>query len=249
MSFELKSTHWPLLALALRSADTQRLMQDWQQRYGDAAGFFDQDALLLDFSALSDSEPALADLSALLALLRAAHLQPVAYRGGSAAVRQQAAAAGLVRADDAMDAVQALTASATSAASTTLEPTPSTPTAASERLAVGALLIDRPLRSGQQVYARGRDLIVTAMVNPGAEVVADGHIHIYAPLRGKAIAGACGDENACIFATCLEAELLSIAGTYRTSEVPLPPEVRSKAARVRLQRHNDAERLLIEAIA
>ena len=82
-----------------------------------------------------------------------------------------------------------------------------------------------------------------------AEVVADGHIHIYAPLRGKAIAGARGDENACIFATCLEAELLSIAGTYRTSEVPLPPEVRSKAARVRLQRHNDAERLLIEAIA
>lgn len=252
MSFELKSTHWPLLALALRSADTQRLMQDWQQRYGDAAGFFDQDALLLDFSALPDSEPALADLSALLALLRAAHLQPVAYRGGSAAVRQQAAAAGLVRADDAMDAVQALTASATSAASTTLEPTPSTPstpTAAPELPAVGALLIDRPLRSGQQVYARGRDLIVTAMVNPGAEVVADGHIHIYAPLRGKAIAGARGDENACIFATCLEAELLSIAGTYRTSEVPLPPEVRSKAARVRLQRHNDAERLLIEAIA
>ncbi|BAO84459.1 septum formation inhibitor [Serpentinimonas maccroryi] len=243
MSFELKSTHWPLLALALRSADTQRLMQDWQQRYGDAAGFFDQDALLLDFSALPDSEPALADLSALLALLRAAHLQPVAYRGGSAAVRQQAAAAGLVRADDAMDAVQALTASAASSA---IEPTP---TPAPERLAVGALLIDRPLRSGQQVYARGRDLIVTAMVNPGAEVVADGHIHIYAPLRGKAIAGARGDENACIFATCLEAELLSIAGTYRTSEVPLPPEVRSKAARVRLQRHNDAERLLIEAIA
>ena len=243
MSFELKSTHWPLLALALRSADTQRLMQDWQQRYGDAAGFFDQDALLLDFSALPDSEPALADLSALLALLRAAHLQPVAYRGGSAAVRQQAAAAGLVRADDAMDAVQALTASAASSA---IEPTP---TPAPERPAVGALLIDRPLRSGQQVYARGRDLIVTAMVNPGAEVVADGHIHIYAPLRGKAIAGARGDENACIFATCLEAELLSIAGTYRTSEVPLPPEVRSKAARVRLQRHNDAERLLIEAIA
>ena len=243
MSFELKSTHWPLLALALRSADTQRLMQDWQQRYGDAAGFFDQDALLLDFSALPDSEPALADLAALLALLRAAHLQPVAYRGGSEAVRQQAAAAGLARADDALDAVHALT------ASSALEPTPSTPTAAPELPAVGALLIDRPLRSGQQVYARGRDLIVTAMVNPGAEVVADGHIHVYAPLRGKAIAGARGDENACIFSTCLEAELLSIAGTYRTSEVPLPPEVRSKAARVRLQRHHDAERLLIEAIA
>ena len=247
MSFELKSTHWPLLALALRSADTQRLMQDWQQRYGDAAGFFDQDALLLDFSAPPDSEPPLADLPELLAQLRAAHLQPVAYRGGSAAVRQQAAAAGLARADDALDAVHALTASAASTSAP--EPIPHSPDAGLERPAVGALVIERPLRSGQQVYARGRDLIVTAMVNPGAEVVADGHIHIYAPLRGKAIAGARGDESACIFATCLEAELLSIAGTYRTSEVPLPPAVRSKAARVRLQRHHDAERLLIEAIA
>jgi len=243
MSFELKSTQWPLLALALRSADTQRLMQDWRQRYGGESGFFDQDALLLDFSALSEGNEPLADFSALLALLRAAHLHPVAYRGGAAALREQAAAAGLARADDALDAVQALT---TSAAAPALDPSPA---AAPERPAVGALLIERPLRSGQQVYARGRDLIVTAMVNPGAEVVADGHIHVYAPLRGKAIAGARGDETACIFATCLEAELLSIAGTYRTSEVPLPPEVRSKAARVRLQRHLDAERLLIEAIA
>jgi septum site-determining protein MinC len=95
-----------------------------------------------------------------------------------------------------------------------------------------AMVVDKPLRSGQQVYARGRDLVVLAMVNPGAEVMADGHIHVYAPLRGKAIAGAKGDTSARIFAASLEAELVSIAGVYRTSDTPLPKEVAGKAAQV-----------------
>jgi septum site-determining protein MinC len=71
-----------------------------------------------------------------------------------------------------------------------------------------------------------------AMVNPGAEIMADGHIHVYAPLRGKAIAGAKGDTSARIFTNSLEAELLSIAGVYRTSDTPLPKEVAGKAAQV-----------------
>ncbi|NDF46160.1 MAG: septum site-determining protein MinC, partial [Betaproteobacteria bacterium] len=74
-----------------------------------------------------------------------------------------------------------------------------------------------------------------AMVNPGAEVMADGHIHVYAPLRGKAIAGARGDESARIFTACLEAELISIAGTYRTSDTPLPDDVAGKPAQITLQ--------------
>ena len=72
------------------------------------------------------------------------------------------------------------------------------------------------------------------MVNPGAEVIADGHIHVYAPLRGRAIAGARGNTEARIFALCLEPELISIAGVYRTSEVPLPADVRGKPTQVRL---------------
>jgi len=241
-SFELKSTQWPLLALALRSADTQRLARDWQQRYGDAVGFFEQDALLLDFSAIEAVDQT-CDLPALLEWLRSAHLRPLAFRGGSHALREQAAAAGLARADDADDTVQNRVLSQA-------QPPAASPMATPAELApVSALLIDRPLRSGQQVYARGRDLIVMAMVNPGAEVVADGHIHVYAPLRGKAIAGARGNENARIFSSCLEAELLAIAGTYRTSEVPLPPPVQGKPAMVRLLRNQQGERLLIEPIA
>ena len=97
-----------------------------------------------------------------------------------------------------------------------------------------ALVVDKPLRSGQQVYARGRDLVVMAMVNPGAEVIADGNIHVYAPLRGKAIAGARGNTDARIITLSLEPELISIAGVYRTSDVPLPKEVLGQPTQVRL---------------
>mgnify|MGYP003493742281 CR=1 FL=1 len=96
------------------------------------------------------------------------------------------------------------------------------------------LIVNRPLRSGQQVYARDRDLVMLALVSYGAEVIADGHIHVYAPLRGRAIAGAKGNAEARIFTTAMQAQLLSIAGVYRTPDVALPTEVVGRAAMVRL---------------
>ena len=102
-----------------------------------------------------------------------------------------------------------------------------TPTAAAQAAAqavaqapaaTAALVIDKPLRSGQQVYARGGDLVVLAVVNSGAEVIADGHIHVYAPLRGRAIAGARGNADGAHLRACMEPQLVSIAGTYRTGE-------------------------------
>lgn len=100
---------------------------------------------------------------------------------------------------------------------------------------VPALVIDKPLRSGQQVYARGSDLIVLAVVSFGAEVIADGNIHIYAPLRGRALAGARGDASARIFTTSMEAQLVSIAGTWRTTESGVPEGVTGRPAQVRLE--------------
>ena len=89
-------------------------------------------------------------------------------------------------------------------------------------IAAGAVartkVITQPVRSGTQVYARGGDLIVLASVSPGAEVIADGHVHIYGALRGRAIAGASGDTDARIFVGRLEAELLCVAGHYLVSE-------------------------------
>jgi len=107
------------------------------------------------------------------------------------------------------------------------------------------LVLDRSLRSGQKVYARGADLIVVGMVSPGAEVIADGNIHVYGPLRGKAMAGARGDEAARIFTTHLDAELVAVAGIYRVVDTALPADVLQRTAAVRLQ---DGE-LRIEALA
>ena len=107
------------------------------------------------------------------------------------------------------------------------------------------MILDKSLRSGQQVYAKGGDLIVLGTVNVGAEVIADGSIHVYGALRGKAVAGAKGNAQARIFSTCMEPQLLSIAGTYRTTENPLPADVLGKPAQIRL----DGERLVFEPLA
>ncbi len=99
--------------------------------------------------------------------------------------------------------------------------------------APSTVLVDRPLRSGQRVYSAG-DVIVLDAVSHGAEIIAGGNIHVYAPLRGRALAGAHGDTSARIFCSCLEPELVAIAGVYRTAEQPLPPEVAGKSAQVLL---------------
>ena len=94
-------------------------------------------------------------------------------------------------------------------------------------------LITQPVRSGTQIYARGTDLVVTAPVSPGAEIMADGNIHVYAALRGRALAGASGDAAARIFCSRLEAELVSIAGHYLVSD-QIPPEHRGLSVQIAL---------------
>ena len=94
-------------------------------------------------------------------------------------------------------------------------------------------LITQPVRSGTQIYARGTDLVVTAPVSPGAEIMADGNIHVYAALRGRALAGAGGDAEARIFCNRLEAELVSIAGHYLVSD-QIPPEHRGLPVQIAL---------------
>jgi septum site-determining protein MinC len=243
-TFEIKSANLPLVALLLKSADLTLFRQELQQRYGDMPAFFDNDPLLIDLSLLPDSV-ATVDFAALVNALRPHSLLPIAVRGGRAELIGQAQAAGLVLATDAI--IQRTAAAATpSPASTAAAPTAK---AAAPVAPTSAMVIDKPLRSGQQVYARGRDLIVMAMVNPGAEVIADGHIHVYAPLRGKAMAGARGNVEARIMALSMEAQLLSIAGVYRTSENALPPSVYGKAAQVRLESHTDGQdKLIIEPL-
>ena len=241
LTFEIKSANFPLVALLLKSTDLAALAREMTLRFGDIPDFFDQDALVIDLSPLqsaSPAGPADIDFPALTALLGSYRLVPIAVKGGNLAQMAAARRAGLVPGNDA----HLLTPRPEPASA---EQSAEPPQQQVHLAPLGALVIDKPLRSGQQIYARGRDLVVLAMVNAGAEVIADGHIHVYAPLRGRAIAGARGNTEARIFALALEAELLSIAGIYRTSENPLPPEVIGHATQVRLTEGPDGERLLM----
>ncbi|MDP2417001.1 MAG: septum site-determining protein MinC [Hydrogenophaga sp.] len=240
-TFEIKSANLPLVALLLKSANLSRLDAEFAQHFGDVPDFFDHDSLVIDLSPLQSVEPdASLDFSALVHMLRQYRLTPMAVRGGTAEQMARAIDAGLISAPDAAVHRVAATPTASSAASDTQ--TAAVPPA-------DALIVDKPLRSGQQVYARGRDLVLLAMVNPGAEVMADGHIHVYAPLRGKAIAGARGNTEARIFALNMAPELISVAGIYRTCEVPLPATVLGKAAQVRLVLGEDGEKLVIDPLS
>jgi septum site-determining protein MinC len=236
---DLKSAQVGALQMALRTRDIDEWRALLQDAWGDLGGAFDGEALCLDVSELPAG--AALDWSALLSTLRHWQLCPVAVAGSatlSEDERTQARAAGLAL----LDGVPA------SAGPGTVEPTEAPQAQALDPLPlptpVAAMVIDRPLRSGQQVYARDADLIVLGLVSHGAEVIADGHIHVYGALRGRAIAGAKGRTDARIFAQSLEAELLAVAGTFRTSEKPLPAEVLAKPAQVRL----DGERLVFEPL-
>ena len=220
LSFEIKSATLPLVSVLIKSADLQLLSTDMQTRFGDTPGFFDNDPVLIDLHSVDDP----IDFNGLLQLLRRYQMNPVALRAGNPSQEAAAALAGL------FVTAEARVPPPTEVVREVIREVE----VVREVAAAGqsALVVDKPLRSGQQIYARGRDLVVLAMVNPGAEVMADGHIHVYAPLRGKAIAGAKGDTSARIFAASLEAELVSIAGVYRTSDTPLPKEVAGKPAQV-----------------
>ncbi|MBC5763781.1 septum site-determining protein MinC [Ramlibacter albus] len=221
-TFEIKSANLPLVALLLKSTDLARLADELAQRFGDIPDFFDGDPLLVDLSPLQGAGDV--DFAQLKALLTGYRLSPVAVKGGSQAHTRAAQREGFVEAGDAgILHVEREAAPEEKAPEPTVVQVPT-----------HALVVDKPLRSGQQVYAKGRDLVVLAMVNPGAEVIADGNVHVYAPLRGKAIAGARGNTEARIFTLSLDPELVSIAGVYRTSEAPLPPDLRGKPAQIHL---------------
>lgn len=226
--FELKSASLALVALILKTARLAELETQFVQRLGPATEFFNHDPVVVDLSLVTDAGADI-DFAGLMALMRRYSMVPVAVRGGTPEQTAAALACGLCEAPP------------------VVPPDPSRMAAAAEPAATrtsAMMVVDKPLRSGQQVYAKGADLVILALVSHGAEVIADGSIHVYAPLRGKAIAGATGDVNARIFATCMEPELISVAGIYQTTDPPLPVEVRGKSAQVRL----DGETLVIEAI-
>jgi septum site-determining protein MinC len=245
--YDIKSADLSLLALVLKTTDVQAVSLALARQMAETPGFFDQDSVVVDVSALGLENDQVLDLAALMAVLREHQLVPLAIKGAKEALWNKAKGLGLV---DASDARIKRSVAAEEPSSQAALPVSSIALVSPPPVAVplGAMVIDKPLRSGQQVYAKGRDLIVLAMVNAGAEVIADGHIHVYGALRGKAIAGARGNTHAQIFAQVMEPELISIAGVYRTSENALPKDVLGQVAQVCLQSGPDGDKLLITAV-
>ena len=244
-SFDLKSASLPVVAVLLKTTDAAQFAADLAERVADAPGFFDNDPVLIDLAPVREAEASI-DFAAIAAALRRHHTLPVAVRGGSPAQMDAARAAGLAAAPDAPHArAEAPAAPVQEVIREVIREVEVEVVREVPMPGPGAVVVDKPLRSGQQVYARGADLVVMAVVSFGAEVIADGNIHVYAPLRGRAIAGARGNTEARIFSTCMEPQLVSIAGIYRTTETELPADVRGKPAQVRL----DGEKLIIEPLA
>lgn len=238
-AFDLKSGAWTLTVLRLHTADVDAVAATLRERSAGSPGLFDREPVVLDLTALAAADSAI-DFSALLARLRGEGLLPMAVQGGSPAQTEAALAAGLAEAS-AQLARSRVAPAAAAPAEPVAVPSGDRPPAP---LFNPTLVVEGPLRSGQRVYARGGDLVVLSLVSHGAEVIADGCIHVYGPLRGRAIAGASGDAGARIFSTAMDPQLVSIAGIYRTTEVALSDAVLGQPAQVRLE----GERLVVEPL-
>ena len=241
--FDFKSATLSLEAFLLRTANLTSLSQALTERFGSTPDLFNGEPVVIDLSHLASLELNV-NFPELIALLGRFKLKAIAVRGGTVAQTQSAQDAGLIEAPESHAHVARIETVVQEVVREVIREVP-VEVPVHVPMAASTMFIDKPLRSGQQVYAKGGDLIVLAAVNHGAEVIADGSIHVYAPLRGKAIAGAKGNTEARIFALHMEPELLSIAGTYRTTDTPLPPDVTGKPAQIRLE----GDRLVFDPIS
>ncbi|HJU71841.1 MAG TPA: septum site-determining protein MinC [Paucimonas sp.] len=201
-----------------------------QEITGGESDYFEGEFAVIDVGALDPADGGI-DWGALIRLFKSHQLNPVAVRNAAPGMEAAILAHGL-----SLDVIAKPRHEAATPASVAVPVVPVAPPAPEPAApaVLGSMIVDTPVRAGQRIYARGADLIVMAAVNNGAEVIADGSIHVYAPLRGRALAGASGNPDARIFALCMEPELVSIAGVYRTFEGGFPQEQANQPAQVRL---------------
>lgn len=242
LALDFKSATLYAIRVVVHSSDMAQLLAALDQRMRDAGTFFENEPVVIDASNIN--EPI--DWASLIDALRAHALHPIG------AVAQEdnlvaAQACGLPLVDLASPPVRPESPPTPDKEVPVIAPPapnkPRVPAAVKTRpepempatIAPAAMVIKRPLRSGQRIYARNTDLIVIGAVNQGAEVIADGNIHVYGPLRGKAMAGARGDAAARIFTTQLDPELLAIAGVYRVIETQLDNTLHNQPVIVQLE--------------
>ena len=239
---EIKIATVVAVAVTLNQADLTILETAFKEMTGDSPDFFDDEFAVIDVETIAEQQ---IDWQAIIALFKSCGLHAVAVRNAletdHAHIRSLGLSIDIVsKARPEIPAVSTETEAPPEAAKPvapaieiTPEPVP-TPAPPVQNQAIPTMLIDTPVRAGQRIYARGCDLVITAAVNNGAEVIADGSIHIYAPLRGRALAGAMGNTNARIYAQTMEAELVSIAGIYRTFDKGFPELAAQQPVQIKL---------------
>ena len=244
LPIEIKISTVVAISTILHSADPEAIDSALEQMTGGVSDFFEDEFAVIDVAAIAHEAPAI-DWARLVQLLKKYRLNAVAVRGASPAMIEAIRAHGLALDDGSSGARPPEAASPVAAApeaAAEAAPAPAAVPAAPAVPApppalppsVAAMIVDTPVRAGQRIYARGADLIVTATVNNGAELIADGSIHVYAPLNGRALAGASGNAEARIFALSMQPELVSIAGVYRTFDEGFPNELARQPTQIRL---------------
>ncbi len=224
-TFSLRGQSMTMMVLKLYDAADPDLFAQISAKIGQAPSFFRHAPIVLD---VTECPGASINFATLIPGLKKLGLIPVGIQGGPVDVQSAAASAGLgvFRAGRSQQASQSDLQVPTSDRAPA-----SAPMAANEDSYTPTMIITEPVRSGRQIYAPRGDLVVMAPVSAGAELLADGSIHVYGSLRGRALAGLSGDTNARIFTHSLEAELISIAGLYRVAE-DIEPAARGKAAQI-----------------
>ncbi|MCH9770242.1 MAG: septum site-determining protein MinC [Gammaproteobacteria bacterium] len=206
--FQLKADFFPMTVLKISNSNPENIGKQLEQTIAKAPNYFTRAPVVVDVDSIDRKQSF--DLEAICNSLREHKIIPVGVRGLRDDELGQAADYGLA-------ILKSNGKELSEKKSETASPSNEAPSAANK-------IITKPIRAGSQVYAKDGDLIILSGVNHGAECIADGNIHIYGPLRGRALAGARGNPRARIFCKSLEAELISIAGHYVVSEDLQVPE-------------------------
>jgi septum site-determining protein MinC len=239
LPIEIKISTVVAISAILHSVDPIAIDAALKQMTGGTADFFEDEFAVIDVGGIA-AETAYIDWRALVDLLKKYRLNAMAVRGATPEMAEAVRALGLALDDGAAGAGRAREDVAAATAAVTLAPAAPeaapvpAPQPAAAAAPLPAMIVDTPVRAGQRVYARGCDLIITAAVNNGAEIIADGSIHVYAPMHGRALAGASGNAGSRIFGLSLQPELVSIAGVYRTFDDGFPAELARQPAQIRL---------------
>ncbi|WP_455205041.1 septum site-determining protein MinC [Kaarinaea lacus] len=238
-SVVLKGSVFTLPIVKLSSSDLDLIEKDLTLRLSTAQSFFNNAPVVIDLEFTHDMQPEIR-FTQLEALLRKNKLVPVGVQNGSQTQNEAAIAAGL-----AILTGQGIDRVIETKKSNDSESAPKDSNASADQslpkasaaivISDSSKMVRQPIRSGQRMYAKGGDLVLLGAVNAGAEVMADGNLHIYAPLRGRALAGLDGDSESRIFCQSMEAELVAIAGNYRVFEDDIPEEFYKKPVQIYLE--------------